>query len=107
MKASGSSTTKALMQAQQVNNAGVYVIGNASSDADYFLNKEATVQEVVSLKVRLPGVDKVYKQEEVLDLQSRLMLLGRDTSEKADDTQFQKEFFIQVKLKQEISLYAA
>ena len=98
-KMQGSVSTKSLMEAQQANQHGCYIVGNIKGTYDTFIWKEATLNEVIELQIG-PDNDpskKTYSLEQVHELQSRLMLLGGDvTSTGLDNKNSEKEYFVQV-----------
>ena len=101
----GSVATKSLMQAKQANRNGCYVVGNAKKEYFRFIKEEATLNEVIELIVQLEDgagankiSEKIYKLDEIHDLQSRLMLLGGDSNTASgENKQVEKDYFVQVR----------
>ena len=105
----GSVSARSFLEAKQANSNGKYIIGNLSEDPEHFLEHTAKLQDVVRLKIRLEIKNKDGKVQEkelslenVHDLQSRLMLLGRENNKSEDNINegiFEKEYFVKVVIK--------
>ncbi|XP_066922902.1 E3 ubiquitin-protein ligase rnf213-alpha-like [Clytia hemisphaerica] len=96
----GSVSARSFLEAKKANSNGKYIIGNLTGKADFFFEQTAALHHVVKLKVVYEG-DKVQTKDlsldDVHDLQSRLMLLGRDnnkTEESIKEGIFEKEYFV-------------
>lgn len=97
-EAQGSVATKSIMQAKMANRQGRYIIGNISGDYEQFIEKEATLSEVIQLNVENDDENmQEYKLDEIRDLQSRLMLLGHDkTGGAGENKEQEKDYFVEV-----------
>ena len=103
-KSQGSVEKKSIKQTQEANRNGRYIIGNMSGEEDYFVSREATLNDVIHLHVDEGDVDeqgnvceKKLLLSDIDDLKSRLMLLGSDAnSELAESIKYEKEYFLQV-----------
>ena len=95
-------SARSFLEAKKANSNGKYIIGNLTGKADFFFEQIAALHHVVKLKIVYED-DKVQSKElsldDVHDLQSRLMLLGRDnnkTEENIKEGIVEKEYFVKV-----------
>ncbi|XP_057290514.1 E3 ubiquitin-protein ligase rnf213-alpha-like isoform X3 [Hydractinia symbiolongicarpus] len=96
-EAQGSVATKSIMQAKAANRKGKYIIGNIRDNCERFIQEEATLKEVIQLVVENDDEkSQVYKLDEIRDLQSRLMLLGRDKTDRhGENKEQEKDYFVE------------
>ena len=102
----GSVSAISFLEAKNANKNGKYIVGNFSKDIEDFLQHTATLHHVVRLEVRYEENEetrmKTLLLDDVHDLQSRLMLLGREnnkTEENVREGTFEKEYFVEVNVK--------
>ena len=98
----GSVSARSFLEAKKANLNGRYIIGNLFERPEYFLENTAKLQDAVKLEITYKD-DKVQSKtlslEDVHDLQSRLMLLGRENNKSEDNIKegiFEKEYFVKV-----------
>uniref|UniRef100_A0A7M5U071 RZ-type domain-containing protein n=1 Tax=Clytia hemisphaerica TaxID=252671 RepID=A0A7M5U071_9CNID len=96
----GSVSARSFLEAKKANSNGKYIIGNLNGKAEFFFEQTAALHHVVKLKIVYED-DQVQSKElsldDVHDLQSRLMLLGRDnnkTEENIKEGIAEKEYFV-------------
>ena len=93
-------SARSFLEAKKANKNGRYVVGNEKEDE--FLDQPATLQHVLRLEVAYEEdatKSKTLYLDDIYDLQSRLMLLGREnknTEESIADGIFEKEYFVKV-----------
>jgi len=99
----GSVSARSFLEAKNANKNGTYIVGNFSENIEDFLQQTATLHHVVRLEVTYEENEETRKKtlllDDVHDLQSRLMLLGRDTNKTEENIRegtFEKEYFVQV-----------
>ena len=78
----GSVAMSSLMEAQAINEQGVYRVGCVSEDAGTSMEK-LTLDTVIQLKV--PSSEKKYTLDDLKDLQSKLMLIAAKASHGKED----------------------
>ncbi|XP_065678763.1 E3 ubiquitin-protein ligase rnf213-alpha isoform X3 [Hydra vulgaris] len=95
-KSQGSVATKSIMEAQAANRKGCFVIGNQKSSYVEFL--EFSLADVIKFQIKNDdSTVKDYSLEEINDLQSCLMLLGANISEKSiQEMTKEKDYFVAV-----------
>ena len=98
----GSVSARSFLEAKQANSNGKYIVGNLSKNPEHFLEHTAELQDVVRLEIIHKDdqvQDKKLSLENVHDLQSRLMLLGRENNKSEDNIKegvFEKDYFVKV-----------
>ena len=98
----GSVSARSFLEAKKANSNGKYVVGNLSKNPRHFLEHTAELQDVVRLEIIHKDdqvQDKKLSLENVHDLQSRLMLLGRENNKSEDNIKegvFEKDYFVKV-----------
>jgi len=98
----GSVSARSFLEAKNANKNGRYVLGNFSEKD--FLQQTVTLRQIVKLEVTYEEDQekvKILSLDDVHDLQSRLMLLGREnnkTEENVREGIFEKEYFVKVNI---------
>jgi len=98
----GSASTKTFEQIKSINRGGCYTIGNTGRDFDSYLTNETQLKDGICLQVNTKRSTHAQKMtlSEIEDLQSSLMLLGREArggAENHDEAETEKNYFIQVR----------
>lgn len=98
----GSASTKTFEQIKSINRSGTYTIGNTGQDFDSYLSNEAELKNGILLEVYTKRTARKQRMtlKEIEDLQSSLMLLGREArggAENHDEAETEKNYFIQVR----------
>lgn len=105
----GSVSARSFIEAKNANTNGKYLVGLQGRFED-FLQQTVTLHHVISLEVtyydgkkgnKLKKRTKILTLDGIHDLQSRLMLLGRENTKNPegharDETSFEKDYFVQV-----------
>ena len=98
----GSVSARSFLEAKKANSNGRYIIGNLFENPEHFLENTARLQDAVRLEITYKDDNfqsKTLSLEDVHDLQSRLMLLGRENNKSEDNIKegiFEKEYFVKV-----------
>ena len=94
----GSASTKTFEQIKAINRNGCYIIGNTGLYFDSYLSNETELKDGILLEVYTKRTQRITLKE-IEDLQSSLMLLGREArggAENHDEAETEKNYFIQV-----------
>ena len=98
----GSASTKTFEQIKTINRAGEYTIGTPEPDYMQFLQREMDVNDVIELRFnKRAGGTRRMTLKEIEDLQSSLMLLGREArggAENHDEAETEKNLFVEVNI---------
>ena len=99
----GSASTKTFEQIKSINRAGEYTIGTPNPDYMQFLRKDIDINDIIELKFTAASAKNAgtrrMKLKEIEDLQSSLMLLGREArggTENHDEAENEKNIFVEV-----------
>lgn len=101
----GSASTKTFEQIKNINRAGEYTIGTPDPEYMQFLRKDIDINDIIELRFTAASSKRAgtrrIKLKEIEDLQSSLMLLGREArggSENHDEAENEKNIFVEVHL---------